>query len=100
MDEEEEREKEISINLKDYKQNFHFYVINNQRFPYISEEEVKARYKSLVKQSQFDRLTRHQYKYKSHDGRFYILAYHEGDNEITYTHWSKYLYGSDERIEV
>ena len=53
--------------------------------------------KSLLKPSPFDFLLRDQYKYKSSDGRHYILAQHvkclDGKDR---TFWSKYRYDNDD----
>ena len=61
---------------------------NNDNEPVYNTKEGL---KSLLKPSPFDFLLRDQYKYKSSDGRHYILAQHEkcldGRNR---TYWSKY----------
>src|SRR5215207_11571520 len=53
--------------------------------------------KSLLKPSPFDFLLRDQYKYKSSDGRYYILAQRvkclDGKDR---TYWSKYRYDNDD----
>jgi hypothetical protein len=58
---------------------------------------AKEGLKSLLKPSPFDFLLRDQYKYKSSDGRHYILAQHvkclDGKDR---TYWSKYRYDNDD----
>jgi hypothetical protein len=66
---------------------------NDNNKPIYTEEGLK----SLLKPSPFDFLLRDQYKYKSSDGRYYILAQHvkclDGKNR---TYWSKYRYHNDD----
>jgi hypothetical protein len=65
---------------------------NNNKSTY-----TKDGLKSLLKPSPFDFLLRDQYKYKSADGRHYILAIHEtGLDGKDRTYWSKYRYDNDD----
>src|SRR5215207_4851214 len=62
----------------------------------INNKNEEEGLKSLLKPSPFDFLLRDQYKYKSSDGRHYILAQHvkclDGKDR---TFWSKYRYDND-----
>lgn len=56
---------------------------------------TKEGLKSLLKPSPFDFLLRDQYKYKSSDGRHYILAQHVNVDGRNRTYWSKYRCDDD-----
>jgi hypothetical protein len=68
---------------------------NNKPIYFTTNNEEES--KSLLKPSNFDFLLRDQYKYKSSDGRHYILAqYVKCLDGKSRTYWSKYRYDNDD----